>query len=221
MRNASERPIICCVTPGARQPTEDRRQVLNFVTEGIRAGADWVQIREKDLSAKDGLTLTREAVESARSTKRHVQILVNDRLDVALAAGADGVHLAGQSIPTASIAHWRRNGNAPRNFLVGVSCHSLEEVQLAEASAANYVFFGPVFETPSKKAFGAPQGVERLAAVCRAVNIPVIAIGGVDETNAAECLRADASGIAAIRLFEGQHNSAALAELISRLHAFA
>jgi len=98
-----------------------------------------------------------------------------------------------------------------------VSCHSREDAIKAEAAGANYVFFGPVFDTPAKRKFGVPQGIAKLADVCRSVRIPVIAIGGIDESNAAECLRAGAAGIAAIRTFQ-EKAEAPLKTLIDRLH---
>jgi len=145
-------------------------------------------------------------------------VIVNDRLDVALAAGAAGVHLGGGSMPAGEVVRWCRGGNAPAEFLVGVSCHSFEETREAEAAGANYAYFGPVFETPSKTPFGPPQGIARLAEVCRSVRLPVIAIGGVNEENGAECLRAGATGVAAIRLFQEARDAAELAAQVARLH---
>ena len=190
--------------------------MLAKIRAAIAAGVDWVQIREKDLSAREMLELTgaacrvsnEEARErAARQTGSHARatparILVNDRLDVALAAGAAGVHLGGESVPASEIVRWLPSGNAAADFLVGVSCHSLKEVLAAENTGASYAFFGPVFDSPAKRVFGAPHGVARLEEVCRSVKIPVIAIGGVNPENAEECLSAGASGIAAIRLFQ-------------------
>jgi thiamine-phosphate pyrophosphorylase len=123
------------------------------------------------------------------------------------------VHLGGESLPVRDVVEWlRRRRFEARGLrfenleasatLVGRSCHSTEEARAAEAHGADYVIFGPVFATPSKAQFGAPQGLERLAGVCRAVRIPVLAIGGIALENAAECWRAGASGVAAIRLFQ-------------------
>jgi len=180
-----------------------------------------VQIREKDLPARNLLALAREAVAAgARQSgaSGEALVLVNDRLDVALAAGAAGVHLGGESLPVREVVRWCRRGNAPSNFRIGVSCHSLEETREAESAGADYVFFGPVYDTPSKRQFGAAQGIPRLAEVCRAVRIPVVAIGGVNEENAAECLRAGAAGIAAIRLFQEAKDAPGLKETVARLH---
>jgi len=125
---------------------------------------------------------------------------------VAIAAGADGVHLGGSSLPVAEVTGWLRKESArhhlPADFLVGRSCHSLEEAQRAEREGASYIFFGPVFATPSKTQFGAPQGLDRLAEVCRGVRVPVLAIGGITLENAAQCLSAGVAGFAAIRLFQ-------------------
>ncbi len=145
------------------------------------------------------MELTRFVVAETRGTP--VRILVNDRLDVALAAGAAGVHLGENSVPLEVLAEWRRAAGR-LDFLIGVSCHSRESALAAERGGANYVFFGPVFATPSKAAYGAPQGIERLREVCTAVEIPVLAIGGIDLKNMDACVEAGAAGVAAIRMFQ-------------------
>ncbi len=202
--------------------------LLDTIRAAAVAGVDWVQIREKDLSARELLELVREAVAlaSVRRDETHphsvhpraIQTIVNDRLDVALAAGAAGVHLGHASAPAREVVRWCRAGNAPADFLIGVSCHSLEGAQEAESAGASYTYFGPIYETPSKIAFGRPHGLEELAQVANAVSIPVIAIGGINASNAADCLRAKAAGIAAIRLFQNTFDSAALTKTIQVLH---
>jgi len=174
-----------------------------------------VQIRERNMPARELLELVKAAIGVREGEAR---ILVNDRLDVAVAAGAAGVHLGGASIPAREVVSWVRKGNAPTEFMVGVSCHSLEEARAAENAGAGYVFFGPVFETPSKKSYGPPQGIAKLAETCSAVGIPVIAIGGVNEENATECIRAGAAGIAAIRMFQGLREAETLKRAIAKLH---
>jgi thiamine-phosphate pyrophosphorylase len=212
--------IVCYVTDGKSLPTGDRTaDVLTQICKAITAGADWVQIRERDLPARDLLSLTRRALGEVRSRTADVEIILNDRVDVALAAGAAGVHLGGQSLPVGDVLRWCRAGNAPRNWLVGASCHSLDEAREAERAGASYIFFGPVFDTPSKRAFGPPQGVEKLAEVCRALEIRVIAIGGVNEGNGVECLRAGAAGVAAIRLFQQPGAPTELMRTIEALHS--
>ena len=200
---AEQRPILCYVTDRRGiSPTAAPADLLAMIERASAAAVDWIQIREKDLSARDLLELSQRAVATAGKTR----ILVNDRLDVALAAGAAGVHLGGESAPVAEVARWCRAGHAPAEFLIGASCHSLAEVLAAGNSGADYVFFGPIFATPSKLRYGAPLGVEQLAEVCRQARIPVIAIGGITTGNAGECLRAGAAGIAAIRLFQEAAN---------------
>ena len=182
-----------------------------IIRRGVAAGLDWIQLREKDLPARPLLDLAREAVSTARGSA--TRILVNDRLDVALAAGAAGVHLGEASLPVAEVARWcraeDRENRVPAGFLVGASCHSLDAAGEAERAGADYIFFGPVFATPSKAAFGPPQGLSKLAEVCRQVHIPVLAIGGVTLENAAACLEAGAAGVAAIRLFQESTDLAA------------
>jgi len=197
--------------------------LLERIRAAIEAGVDWVQIREKDLPARELTALAREAVSIAAVTRNSglagkPAIFVNDRLDVAIAAGASGVHLGHESAPAREVVRWCRGGNAPADFRVGVSCHSLDETREAESAGADHVFFGPIYDTPSKRSFGAPQGTERLAEVCRSVRIPVIAIGGVNAENAAQCMRAGAGGIAAIRMFQEANDAQGLKEIVARLH---
>ena len=199
--------------------------LLEKIRAAVAAGVDWVQFREKDLSGRELLALAKAAVEIAGTQARETtsgrtatQIIVNDRLDVALAAGAAGVHLGRESLSVQDVLRWCRSGNAPAEFLVGVSCHSLEEVCEADTAGASYIFFGPVFDTPSKRAMGQPQGVARLAEICRSVTIPAIAIGGVSEENARECISAGAAGIAAIRMFQ-EPQATALEDVVERLRA--
>jgi thiamine-phosphate pyrophosphorylase len=197
--------------------------LLDRIRAAAVAGVDWVQIREKDLSARELLGLVRQAVAlaSVRPCETHsgsVQMIVNDRLDVALAAGAAGVHLGHASAPAREVVRWCRAGNVPADFLIGVSCHSLEGAQEAESAGASYTYFGPIYETPSKIPFGRPHGVEELAQVANAVSIPVIAIGGINASNAADCLRAKAAGIAAIRMVQDAPNADSLKKAIDTIH---
>jgi thiamine-phosphate pyrophosphorylase len=142
--------------------------------------------------------------------------MVNDRLDVALSEHTGGVHLGEQSLPVHVVCKWLNDSDLAKRdkFLVGVSCHSVQAAVSAAGDGADYIFFGPVFATPSKVAFGAPQGLQRLAEVCRAVSIPVLAIGGITLDNASDCFAIGAAGIAAIRLFQDAEN---LASLVSHL----
>lgn len=174
------------------------------IRRAIRAGVDLVQIREKDLSGRELMELARWAVKEARGGR--AKIIVNDRLDVAIASGAAGVHLGRESAPAKDVVRWVKGmrGRRAAGFLVGVSCHSVEEAREAERDGADYIHFGPVFETPSKRKFGKPQGVGKLREVCEAVRIPVIAVGGIDDRKIGECLRAGATGIAGIRMFQAK-----------------
>lgn len=177
-------------------------------------GIDWIQIREKDLEARALVELVRFAVAETRSAS--TKVAVNDRLDVALAAGAAGVHLGENSLPVETVSEWRRSAGRSE-FRIGVSCHSLDSARAAERGGADYIFFGPVFATPSKAEFGSPQGIERLREVCAELQIPVLAIGGVSAENALACVEAGAAGIAAIRLFQDARNSEEIAALIDTL----
>ncbi|HEX4074289.1 MAG TPA: thiamine phosphate synthase [Candidatus Acidoferrales bacterium] len=217
MPTASE-PIVCYVTHQKSLGGDDlARSVLAKIEMAIAAGVSWVQIREKDLPGRELFELARAAVGVAAG--RSALVFVNDRLDVALAAGAAGVHLGGESLDARDVVRWRRGGNAPVGFRVGVSCHSVEEVREAERAGADYAFFGPIFDTPAKRKFGAPQGTAKLAEACAAVRMPVIAIGGVDASSGAECVRAGAAGVAAIRMFQEANSAAELAAVLGRLRS--
>lgn len=214
---AAPEPVICYVTDRKSFGADDRaiNSSIARIDAAIAAGVDWVQIREKDLPGRELFELARAAVHKAATGG--ALVFVNDRLDVALAAGAAGVHLGSESLPVGEVIRWCRDGNAPAGFRIGVSCHSLEDVRQAESAGAAYAFFGPIFDTPSKREFGAPQGIAKLAEVCSAVRIPVIAIGGMGAENGAECIRAGASGIAAIRMFQEATDAAGLREAVARL----
>jgi thiamine-phosphate pyrophosphorylase len=217
------KPILCYVTDrraleGANVPPADAvvgsrppdglTSLRDSIRHAIAAGAAWIQIREKDLDGRTLVELARFAVAETHATS--ARVLVNDRLDVALAANAAGVHLGEKSLPLEVVREWRRSAGRS-DFLIGVSCHSLESAHAAERGGADYIFFGPVFATPSKAVYGAPQGIDRLREVCASVEIPVLAIGGLDLENVRECIAAGAAGIAAIRLFQDAVDSAVLA----------
>lgn len=184
--------ILCYITD---RKTLISGTLLDAIARNLAAGLTWIQIREKDLSARELL----ELVEAARRlpNPQGTKILVNSRMDVALAAGADGAHLpAGSPAPR----NWR--GIVPAGFLIGASCHSVDEVLSAEAYGADYAVFGPVFAPLSKSNALEPRGLERLALAAQAVRIPILALGGVTEENRAAYLAAGAAGVAGISLFQ-------------------
>jgi thiamine-phosphate pyrophosphorylase len=219
--DSTSKLIVCYVTdrhsldatPGERRESA----LLQRIESAAGAGVDWIQIREKDLPARELLDLTRTAIRVCGNLGAHRvgRMLVNDRADVAWAAGAAGVHLGERSLPISALVNVRR-GPARADFLVGASCHSLGAALRAAGEGADYLFFGPIFATPSKAGFGPPQGLPKLAEICRAVSIPVIAIGGITLENAAACAAAGAAGIAAIRLFQGK---SPVTEIVARLTA--
>ena len=226
---AGPRSIFCYVTdrhafesapasldsslPVGNRSSQDSPSLRVAIRSAIAAGVDWIQIREKDLETRSLVDLGRFAV--AEAGRRGVRVFVNDRLDVALTVGAAGVHLGEKSFPVEEVVAWRRSAGRTE-FRIGASCHSLESARAAEGAGADYIFFGPVFETPSKLGFGRPQGTEQLKEICTSVRIPVLAIGGVNLENAPGCIAAGAAGIAAIRLFQ---EATDVAEIAARLRA--
>jgi thiamine-phosphate pyrophosphorylase len=177
--------IRCCITDGR----------FDAVRGLLPGSVDWVQIREKDLGARELTALVRSVM--ALPNLQSAKILVNTRVDVALAVGAAGAHL-----PSGSIAPSVWRAIVPAGFLIGVSCHSLEDVLLAEKEGADYVVFGPVFSPLSKTSELAPRGLEELSEICRKVKIPVLALGGITWEHAIDCVAAGAAGVAGITLFK-------------------
>lgn len=198
-------PIIYPITSGKTSPqtTPDDPQfseILRLVRAAVDADVPLFQIREKSLPARVLYELVARAAEIAYGSR--TRLLVNDRSDIARVAGADGVHLTTQSLPVEVV-----RSLFGAEFLIGVSTHSLDEARAARAGGADFVVFGPVFETESKRAFGEPQGLGKLAEVTRELGeFPVVAIGGITLDNVDECFQAGARGIAAIRLLNDTEN---------------
>ena len=223
------KPILCYITDRRSLSAVPQEDLMNLLLDKFEllaaAGVDWIQLREKDLSGKQSAALAREALKriskQADQTKPATRTIVNDRLDVALAEQAGGVHLGENSLPVQEVKRLPLSSPAAQTlaheFLVGFSCHSVEAAKSAAASGADYLFFGPIFATPSKAAYGSPQGLNRLAEVCNSVDIPVLAIGGITLANASSCLSAGASGIAAIRLFQDSADPASLVRALRQL----
>ena len=185
------------------------KPLMPLIQDSVRSAVDLIQIREKDLAARPLVELVRAAVECARGTG--TRVVVNDRLDVALAVGAHGVHLGTQSLPALAVRRW-----VPDNFLIGVSCHSIEEALAAEAAAGDYIVLGPIFATLSKLAYGLPLGLGKLREVAARVQVPLLALGGMDIQRVKPCLAAGATGIAGISIFQ---NSDSLQARVRELRA--
>jgi thiamine-phosphate pyrophosphorylase len=175
----------------------------------LKGGVRAVQLREKDLPMRELLALAQEL---RRITKEFsARLFINDRVDVAVAVDADGVHLAGQSIPLAAA---RRI--VGRNMLIGASTHSIEEAREAEKGGADFITFGPIFSTPSKEKLGAPVGMEALRTVKKNVRIPVFGLGGIKSENIAQVIQAGADGVAMISAVFSADDIQRAAELMSR-----
>jgi thiamine-phosphate pyrophosphorylase len=208
---------------------EQRQTLLAKIAEAASCGVDYIQLREKDLSARELLKLAEQALRAigqSASSHRRTQLLVNSRIDVALASGASGVHLRADDISAAdarAMVMGTVAKSSPSEFLVATSCHTAEDVNAAASEGADFAVFAPVFE----KAGTAGVGLDALRSACRgterantpepsaAVKIPVLALGGITIQNARRCVDAGAAGIAGIRLF--QEND--VAELIGKLRA--
>jgi thiamine-phosphate pyrophosphorylase len=189
-------PIIYPITNGKANPHE----ILRLVRAAVDADVSLFQIREKSLHARALYDLVARAAEITHGSR--TRLLVNDRSDIARAAGADGVHLTTQSLPPDVV-----RSLFGAEFLIGVATHSLDEARAARAGGADFVVFGPVFETESKRTYGEPQGIDKLAEVARELGeFPVVAIGGITLDNAEECFQVGAQGIAAISLFDNTEN---------------
>lgn len=169
------------------------------IRQAVAAGVDLIQIREKDLGTRELMRVVESALAAAQGMP--ARIVVNDRLDVALALGAGGVHLGTQSLPAEAVRRIA-DSRAPNDFLIGVSCHSLADALAAESAGASYILLGPIFETASKLRYGPPLGIAKLGEVARRVKIPVLALGGITVERVKPCLAAGATGVAGISVFQ-------------------
>jgi thiamine-phosphate pyrophosphorylase len=218
MPRALARPITYLITGGetsssTRPGGEEFGRLLALVRSAVEARVTLVQLREKDLTGRALYELARAAADLARGSA--TRVLVNDRADVARASGCDGVHLTTDSLEASAVR--RAFGE---DFLIGVSAHAPGEAREARAGGADFAVFGPVFDTPSKRAYGAPVGLESLREAARSLSpFPLVALGGVGESNAAEVMRAGAAGVAGIRLFAAEQNLARTVHLIESLGA--
>lgn len=208
-----DEPIIYLITSGdltSENFSQRSSRVLQQIESAIEAGISIIQIREKNLQAKFLFDLVIRAIDLSRNST--TKILINDRADIALAANADGVHVTSTSIPTKVI-----RSNFPKNFIIGISTHKLEEVISAKIEGADFAVFSPIYHTPSKAEYGEPQGIEKLTEVVKtARDFPVIALGGVKLENIPEISRTGANGISAISLFENTEKLPIIVEEIKR-----
>ncbi len=187
-------PVLCLITDRRRFGAAWEPALVERVRAAARAGVHLVQVRERDLDGGPMTRLTERCVDAVRGTR--ARVLVNDRVDVALAAGAHGVHLRGDSMDAARV-RWM----VPPAFLIGRSVHTVEEaVEVSGRGALDYLIFGHVFETTSKPGQDA-AGLDQLARGSAATTLPVLAVGGVSPPRAAGVARAGAAGVAAIGLF--------------------
>lgn len=194
------KPIVYLITEGKATAENFYRQkarILEIIKTASENKISLIQIREKQLPARLVFELASEAARVTRKTE--TKLLVNDRADVALAAKADGVHLTENSLSAEII---RRN--FPKDFIVGVSAHTLAKAKIAQGQKADFVTFSPIFDSPNK---GKPEGLENFGEVCEKLgDFPVIALGGIDENNYKRVLKAGASGFAAIRFLNAAEN---------------
>jgi thiamine-phosphate pyrophosphorylase len=181
--------------PGSE--AEQREQLLAKVSEAAAAGVDYIQLREKDLSSRQLEALAGEVIRAVRESPSKARVLINSRTDVALAVGADGVHLRSHDISPSDVRRIWRGAGLETEPIIAVSCHSEEEVIAARAAGANFVVFGPVFG----KGHARGTGIPALRAACRH-SIPLFALGGVTVDSARSCIETGAAGIAGIRLFQ-------------------
>jgi thiamine-phosphate pyrophosphorylase len=185
-------PRLFLISSGQENP-ENSYLLLKQLELLPRSLSCMVQIREKHLEAKQLFLLAQKAAEMDLPTG--TRLLVNERADIALAAGLHGVHLPEACCPPDKIRAF-----AP-DLLIGCSVHSPLSAHNAEQSGADYLLYGPVFDTPSKRKYGHPQGLNKLAALCSSTSLPVFAVGGITPLNAAQCMDNGAYGAAGISIF--------------------
>ena len=195
---------------------EQRSALLLCIGDAAAASVDYIQLREKDLTVRELEGLAKDALRSVRDHSISTRLLINSRTDVALAVGADGVHLTSDDIAASdarAVVSAKAGNSGTREFIVAASCHSVPEVRWAESHGADFVVLGPIFEKPGtnlpplglgclKQASQSTTRDRRVEAGDNRDRIPVLALGGVTLTNAQKCVEAGAAGIAGIRLFQ-------------------
>lgn len=181
--------LRCCLIA---DPGWCRRDPVATVEAALEGGVRAVQLRDKQATTREIYELARPLREL---TLRHgALLLINDRADIALAVGADGVHLGWQSLPAAQVRKL-----IGRDLLIGKSVHNVEEARQAVAERVDYLIAGPIYDTPSKRGLVPKLGIVGLRQICDLADAAVIALGGIDESNAAEVIEAGADGVAVIR----------------------
>jgi thiamine-phosphate pyrophosphorylase len=212
-----QQPILYLITSGETTPQTEAsspefKRILTHVAAAVRAGINLIQLREKNLTARVLYELATRAAGITQGSP--TRLLVNDRADISRAAHCDGVHLTTHSMKASAV----RGGFGP-SFLIGVSTHSIEEARAAKEDGADFAVFGPIFDTPSKRAYGSPLGLNKLEEAARTLSpFPLIALGGITRANAPRVIESGAQGIAAIRLFADADNLETIAREIKGMH---
>jgi thiamine-phosphate pyrophosphorylase len=188
----------------------DRKALVNgmiveAIGEALQGGVKAVQLREKDLDIRDLLDLAYRI--RTLTSEYGAKLFINDRVDIALVTGADGVHLGRNGMPPSAA-----KGLSKGDLIVGVSTHSFDEAVAAEKEGADFITFGPVYETPSKLKYGKPLGLGPLKEVCGKVSVPVFAIGGINPEKVNEVLDCGAAGAAVISAILGTEHITKSAE---------
>lgn len=168
-----------------------QRSLASVLTQAVEAGVRMVQIREKDLGTRDLISLVHRLLPVVK--QKQGTVLLNDRIDLVIALGVDGVHLRADSLPVSTARRLLGDG-----YLIGISTHSVEEARIAEAEGADLIVLGPIFDTPSKRSYGTPLGVHVLDEACRTIRLPIFAIGGITSPRVPQVLSSGAYGVAVI-----------------------
>ena len=193
--STEKHPLFYYITNRNSQVVPNEASLLRLARKIIAWGVDFIQIREKDLPDCRLFELTRGIVKIARGSR--CRVLVNGRADIAVAADADGVHLASSGPEISSIRVW-----IPKKFIVGISVHTMKELHAACAGGADYILVGHIFPTASKESMGAPLGLDFLRRACRGASAPVLALGGITAERIPAIMEAGSAGVAGISLFQ-------------------
>jgi thiamine-phosphate pyrophosphorylase len=212
---ARSQPLIYAITDRSLLTAANTAAAVNdFIVQLIGSGVDLIQIRERDLPARVVFELAKSAALSAKATGS--LILVNDRSDIAASAGV-GVHLTTRSMDARVVRRVLERGAPGAAMPIGASTHNLDEALKAEQAGADFIVFGPVFETRSKQGYGPPVGLAALERVCSRVTVPVLGLGGIDSSNFRQVLGSGADGVAGISVFT---NRQMLGSLVRRIKGY-